>query len=558
MSATTSTPSFPRLRGIICLLFTLSAFPLSALAADGADAPSRGLGALDWLVVIVYALALIGIGVYYSRRQTTTEEYFVGSRSISPFLAGISLYATLFSTLSYIGVPGEIIQNGPVLVAIGVVAAPLIYLIVGYWIIPMIMKLPVTSAYELLEKRLGFPVRLLGSTIFVATRLLWMSVMLYTTSFVLVTVMGWDQAMATPLAIFAGGLTAIYTVTGGLRAVVVSDVVQFFVLLVGAIFTLIYITYSMGGVGGWWPTEWANHWQPQPFFSLDPDVRVTVVGTFVGAIIWWLCTSASDQMAIQRYLSTRDEKAARRAFLHNTMGNIVVTVILGLVGLAVLGFYRSNPEAIPSTLSLSGKGDVFFPHYVSHFLPAGVPGLVLAGLLAAAMSSLSSGINSSITVISTDFIDPFRKGPPRSNASQLRTARYLAALISIVAIAGSQVAGLIPGNLIEVASKTVNLLICPLFGLFFLALFVKSATPFGALMGAFYSFSAALLIGYWELIIGGDLVSFQWIAPIALAVTMVAGPLFSQLPTRGKSKSVMAVYYVVSIAPVIAFVVLAR
>uniref|UniRef100_UPI00404AAA53 sodium:solute symporter family transporter n=1 Tax=Cephaloticoccus sp. TaxID=1985742 RepID=UPI00404AAA53 len=503
-------------------------------------------------------MALIGIGIYYSRRQTTTEDYFVGGRSISPFLAGISLYATLFSTLSYIGVPGEIIQNGPVLVGIGVAAAPLIYLIVGYWIIPMIMKLPVTSAYELLEKRLGFPVRLLGSTIFVATRLLWMAVMLYTTSFVLVSVMGWDPTMSTPLAIFAGGLTAIYTVTGGLRAVVVSDVVQFFVLLIGAVFTLIFITVTMGGIGAWWPTEGVTHWQPQPFFSFDPDVRVTVVGTFIGAIIWWLCTSASDQMAIQRYLSTRDEKAARRAFLHNTIGNIVVTLVLGLVGLAVLGFYRSNPGAIPSTLSLSGKGDVFFPHYVSHFLPAGVPGLVLAGLLAAAMSSLSSGINSTITVISTDFIEPFRKGPARSNASQLKTARYLAAAISVVAIAGSQVAGAIPGNLIEVASKTVNLLICPLFGLFFLALFVKSATPFGALMGAIYSFSAALLIGYWDLLIGGDSVSFQWIAPISLAVTMVCGPLFSQLPTRGKSKAVMAAYYATGIAPIVAFVVIAR
>jgi len=503
-------------------------------------------------------LALIGIGIYYSRRQTTTEEYFVGGRSISPFLAGISLYATLFSTLSYIGVPGEIIQNGPVLIAVGLLAAPLIYVIVGYWVIPMIMKLPVTSAYELLEKRLGFSVRLLGSGIFLLTRLLWMSVMLYTTSFVLVTVMGWSPAMATPLAIIAGALTAVYTVTGGLKAVVVSDVVQFFVLLTGAIFTLIYITVSMGGIKEWWPTSAPSHWQPQPFFSLDPDVRVTVVGTFIGAIIWWVCTSASDQMAIQRYLSTRNEKTARRAFLHNTFGNIGVTVALGFVGLAVLGFYRANAGSIPSTLSLAGKGDVFFPHYVSHYLPAGIPGLVLAGLLAAAMSSLSSGINSTITCITTDFINPFRSGEPLSQKQQLKNARYLAAIISITAIVGSQLASVIPGNLMEVASKTVNLLICPLFGLFFLALFIKFATPFGSMMGAIYSFAAALLVGYWEVLIGGDQISFQWISPIALGVTMICGPLFSLLPTRGKSPQVLTGYYAICILPIIAFVVAVR
>ena len=106
--------------------------------------------------------------------------------------------------------------------------------------------------------------------------------------------------------------------------------------------------------------------------------------------------------------------------------------------------------------------------------------------------------------------------------------------------------------------KTVNLLICPLFGLFFLALFVKFATPFGAIMGALYSFTAALLIGYWEILIGGDQVSFQWISPIALIVTMLAGPLFSLLPTRGKSAKILAGYYAISILPIAIFVMIAR
>ena len=173
------------------------------------------------------------------------------------------------------------------------------------------------------------------------------------------------------------------------------------------------------------------------------------------------------------------------------------------------------------------------------------------------MSSLSSGINSTVTVISKDFIDPFRK-EAHTDAHQVKVVRYIAAGIGLAAIAGSQLAGIIPGNLIEVGGKTINLLVCPLFGLFFLALFVKFATPFGAIMGAIYSITGATLIGYWEVLIGGDPVSFQWIAPVSLLITVICGPLFSLLPTRGKPKPVLAAYTIASLVPLIAFITLAH
>lgn len=541
-------PLFRLVRALVTAGLAVT-FPAFARAAESAEAPARGFAPVDWAVVVLYAGALMAIGFYYARRQTSTEEYFVASRSIAPFLAGISLYATMFSTLSYIGNPGEIIRNGPVVLFVGLTAAPILYLIVGYGVIPLIMRQAVTSAYELLETRLGRGVRLLGSGLFVLTRLAWMALMLYTTSLVLVTVMGWNPAWATPLSIATGVLTTAYTLTGGLRAVVVSDVVQFFVLLLGAILTLVFVTVTLGGVGAWWPDGWQPHWQEQPFFSLDPAVRATTVGTFVGAIIWWTCTSAADQMAIQRYLSTRDAKAARRAFLHNCLGNIVVTTILGLVGLALLGFYRHHPDLLPRHASLTQNADALFPHYVSHFLPAGIPGLVMAGLLAAAMSSLSSGISSTITVVSKDFIEQLWPDSHRTDRDRLRTAHLLGGVIGLIAIAGSQIAGIIPGNLIEVMGKSINLLLCPLFGLFFLALVVPFATPFGAIMGALYSFGAALLTAYWEPFTGGGPVSFQWIAPIALVVSLTASCGFSLLPTRGRSAKVLAGYTAATLAP---------
>jgi len=126
-----------RLRWGSCLVAGLAAASAPALqAAETGLAPPRGFGLLDWFIVILYAVALLGVGWFYSRQQTNSEEYFVGSRRVSPFLVGISLYATMFSTLSYIGLPGELIQNGPVLLCVTLAAYPIIYFIVGYWIIP--------------------------------------------------------------------------------------------------------------------------------------------------------------------------------------------------------------------------------------------------------------------------------------------------------------------------------------------------------------------------------------------------------------------------------------
>lgn len=533
-------------------------FPVNLRAAESAESVVRGFGFADWAVLFVYAVVLVGIGFYYSRRQSTSEEYFVAGRNLAPFLAGVSLYATMFSTLSYIGNPGETAQNGPVLLCLNLVSLPAIYLIVGYLIIPPIMRLQVTSAYELLETRLGRPIRLMGSGIFIVIRLLWMALMLYTTALVLVTVLSWDTRWLMPIMICTGVVTTVYTLYGGIKAVVITDVLQFFVLLLGAIITVVFVTMLMGGVGAWWPEKWADHWAPQPFFSLDPGVRVTMVGTFVGNIIWWVTTSGSDQMAIQRYLSTRDAAAARRAFLHNSIAGASVTVILGLVGLAVLGFFRANPSSLPAALSLSKNGDALFPHFVSHILPVGLRGVLVAGMLAAAMSSVSSGISSIITVLSKDFMATFWPHSQRSDASRLKMAHILAAVVGMVIIAGSQLANIVPGNLIEVCGKTINLFICPMFGLFFLALFVPFATPFGALLGAIYSMAAAILVAYWDVITGGARISFQWISPIAFVTSIVFSCLFSLLPTRGKSAAILAGYTLAALVPWIVLLLAVR
>lgn len=508
----------------------------------------RGLRWPDWAVVGLYAAFMLVIGWYYSRRQTSTEEYFLGSRSMGSFVIAISLYATLLSTISYLSVPGEIIRHGPSIIIWGVLGLPLIIVICGYALIPFFMKLPITSAYEILEGRLGIVVRLVGSVIFVITRLIWMALLIYLAAKAVVVMVGWPESTTPLVVVVAGVIAVLYTAMGGLRAVVITDVVQFFVLLAGAIITAIFVSIDIG-FGAWFPTSWAPHWDTVPFFSWNPVVRVTIIGSIVSGATWTIFTYGSDQVAIQRYLATRDAKAARRALYINCLVSLVISGALAFVGFSVLGFFRNNPQAIADGKNLLANADFLFPHYIANYLPVGVAGLVIAAMFAAAMSSLDSGINSIVTVFYTDFLSRFRKGSG-TREHNVKLAKYLVLGIGTVVVLLSAPVGNIPGNITEVTSKTNGLFVAPLFGLFFMCLFVRFSTPFGAIVGALYGFAFAFIWAFWDVLTGGPMLSFQWISLFPFVVHVVVGSLVSLLPTRGKSWPVMILWTVAALAPI--------
>lgn len=512
---------------------------------------SLAFAPFDWVVLAIYAAVLLGIGFHFYRHNAgTNEEFFVGNRRTNPLLAGISLFTALTSIITYIGTPGEYIQYGPMLPFVAnLITLPIIQLVVACWLIPVFMRLPITSAYELLENRLGLSVRRIGSLTYMVTRLVWMALILFTSAKVLIYVTGCDSRWAPFIAAAIGVVTTTYTLFGGIRTVMITEAVQFCLLVVGALLTIASVTWKLGGLHAWWPQHWDPHWPPQPVFSLDPHVRVTLVGTFVYYAICNICAAGSDQSAVQRFLTTRDAKAASRAYLLNQVAVVVVSVILGLVGAALMGFYRARPQFVPPGMSFERTGDGFFPLYISQFLPTGISGLVVASLMAAAMSCLSAGINSLIAIITKDFVETTAKKTFRTERQKLQLTRQMAVVIGVLVVLATVGVGSVRGNIFEVAGKTVNLLGCPLFGLFFLALFVPFATPFGAILGAIYSFAAAVLVAYWDVLTGLAPITFLWIAPISLVASLAAGCLFSLLRTRGRSPQALAVYALASLGP---------
>ena len=521
----------------------------------------RGLSWPDWAVILLYGASMLGIGWYYSRRQTSTEEYFLGSRKLNPTLIGISMLATLLSTIGYLGNPGEMIKHGP-MIAMTNLTLPFAYVAVGYLLIPRIMKSNITSAYELLESRLGLAGRLVGAVIFILARLVWMALLIYIAAKLMVAMLNWGPEMI-PWVVIAAGIVAVaYTAMGGLRAVVITDVIQFALLMGGAILTVCLITIKMGGFT-WIPTEWASHWDRQPLFSWNLSTRVTVTGSIIASWLWWICVAGSDQVAIQRYLATRDVKAARHSFLVNCLANLAVALVLYAVGFALLGFFTVNPHLIPDGKHLLADADYLFPHYIANYLPLGVAGLVVAAMFAAGMSSLDSGVNSIVTVIHRDFIgrlfrrDIGQKDPvPAENSKQtksgeqLRLAKYLVFAIGIAVVLMSSQIGKVPGNIVEVTNKTGSLFVGPLFGLFFMALFVRRATGFGAIIGAVYGFMIGFAFAFWDKITGAaQSLSFQWIILASLVVQIPASLLLSRIPTRAKGVAYALICGVVSLIP---------
>jgi SSS family solute:Na+ symporter len=522
-----------------------SAFATQAWDAQNGEAITDGgtLGGLvwiDWTIIVVYAMSTIVLGWYFGRRQNSTLEYFVGSGNMNWLLIGVSLFATLLSTISYLSVPGEILGKGPIYLSM-LLAFPIVYVIVAYGLLPVYMQHRVTSAYEMLEVRLGLSVRLLGAMMFLIMRLVWMSLLVYLAAKAMTVMLGVEPEYIPVIVLVTGFVSVIYTTLGGLRAVVITDLIQTILLFGGALLVVAMITYDTGNFS-WFPTQWQDHWDTQPIFSFDPRTRVTVVGSIVSVLIWYVCTAGGDQVSVQRFMATKDARAARRSFATQLIVSTLVHVTLVVVGLALLGFFRAHQDALPVGMSIHENADDLFPQYISYHLPIGVSGLVVAAMFAAAMSSIDSGVNSITAVVMTDLLDRFGLRP-ETEKRQVLAARLLALGIGTVVILGSSAMDSIPGNITAVTNKTVNLLTPPLFALFFFALFVPFSTPLGVWLGWLGGVTTAVLTAFSGPIFGldpetgYDPISFQWIGLLTLIVNLTIGLLVSWLSYNGKPQA---------------------
>jgi SSS family solute:Na+ symporter len=507
------------------------------LGADGQAAEASGLHWIDWVIICVYALVVVWIGYISSKRKGTTSDYFIGGKGIGSTVIGISMFVTLYSTISYLNGPGEMVRYGWGKVIGDLVAAPFGYLFVFFVLIPVLMRKRVVSAYQLLEDQLGPHVRTLGAVIFIFMRMVWMAVLIHFGSVAIGVILNLDSSTEPVVKIAIGLIAITYTTMGGLRAVMITDTIQFFILFSGVIATILVVTLHFKGFS-WIPNERLPHWEDQPLFSWDLTVRVTIIGAIIQSFFFDIMSPGSDQTQIQRYMATTDIREARRAILVRMVGLLSTTTLLAIMGLALVSFYSVNSSLLPEGKTFFNYGDQIFPYFIAHELPVGVSGLVVAALFAAAMSSVDSGVNSITAVFMTDFLDRYHR-PPESEEVHKRIAKRLAFTIGIIVISVSMLVPWVPGNFVEVTARTIQVFIPILFGIFCMAFFVRWSTPFGVLVGTCYGVATGIIVPYWEVFTGQEALSFILYVPIIFIGQFIPSCILSWLPTRGKSPGVL-------------------
>lgn len=371
-----------------------------------AATPTQPPGAFrltDWLVVALYFLLVVGISVVVSRRmESTTSDFFLGGGKIPWWAAGLSIFGSKLSALTFIAIPAKAYAtdwvyflNNMMIVAV----APIIV----FFYLPYFRKMKLTSVYQYLEIRFSPNVKLLGSLTFVLFQVSRLGIVIYLPALVLSAVTG-INILVCILAITV--ITTAYSVSGGIEAVIWTEVMQVVVLLGGALLSLVFIGRSVDGGMGQVITEATQHGKFRLAIMRWDIAEPVLWVVFVGGFLTQLVTYSSDQVVVQRYLTTSTEKEARQSIYTNALLVIPASLIFFAVGTALWVYFRHHP----TLQNPHGNTDDVFPWYISQQLPAGLSGLVIAGLFAATMSTISSSMNSIATVITTDFYQKFRSG----------------------------------------------------------------------------------------------------------------------------------------------------
>ena len=480
-------------------------------------------GWIDYTVAAVYLTTLVIVGSLFVKGQHSINDFFLAGRSMGGLVVAISILAAFFSGISYLGAPAEVYKNGLAFFWVMLaffIATPFTTL----FLMPFFYRARFLTAYHYLEERFSLPVRLLASGLFILRVSLWLGGAVYAPALAL------KQATGLPLwiSILATGiLTTFYTTLGGMKAVIWTDVIQFFVLFGGQ--ALIVVAALVKIPGGWSEIAQvaAANGQPLPLATLDPSVRITWPGVLLAAALLLLVQMATDQVAVQRYMTARDLRTARRALWLKLAATLPVLALFYGTGVVLRAFYNHAPD--PLATKLISSADQILPYFVVNELPCGLPGVLIAAILGASMSTCSAGLNSLASATMVDFQQRLSRGPKSSDAQQLRQARLWTVAYGALVIGLAYVVSRL-GTLVEATNTIIGMIGGPLLGLFITGIFIKRVNASAALCGCVVGFAACIVTKLCTE------TSFLWFTFIGTAVTCLVAWLLSFLWRSAQAK----------------------
>ncbi|MCA9425568.1 MAG: sodium:solute symporter [Candidatus Omnitrophica bacterium] len=432
----------------------------------------------DLITIIVYFVFTMGIGFWFMRRNKSTDDYFKGGGKIPFWAAGMSLLATAISSISFLAYPGIAYASDWSLIVPGLML-PFAALIGAFVFAPFYRASRFTSAYEYLEGRFSPGVRMYAVVLYLIQQVWRLGSVLYLLSIPIKLMTGVEPFW---VILVVGICTTVYCFVGGLEAVIWTDVVQTFVLLSGGLITVLIVFFTPGvGPGFVFDTAVENH-----KFNITANTDFT---WFTEKTIWVLILyglvqnvqeHVSDQIKVQRYCSVKDETAAKRAVMFNGILCIPVWFLFMFVGTCLYAFYKVKVD--PTVAGIENPDEVF-PHFIITQMPVGLSGLVIAAVMAAAMSTLSSSMNSSATVLTVDIVKRYL-APNRDDHYYLNIGKFMTALGGVLMI----VTALVVSKYLKEAFLPISFFITSLTfgglgGLFCIGFFSTRANARGIAIG---------------------------------------------------------------------------
>jgi solute:Na+ symporter, SSS family len=482
---------------------------------------------IDWIVLGAYFLIVLLIGAIYRTEREGIFGYFFARGQMPWWAVGFSLIATSVSASTFLGTPAEAYQHDCRLLQLNL-GVPISILIVCAVFIPFFRASGATSAYEVLERRFDLKTRTLASVFYIIHVLLRTGILIYGPSIMLARILDLDIRV---IIAVVGAVTIAYTAMGGIRAVIWTDVIQFFILFAGGILICIFVSLDVpGGAGAVLDAARAGgklRWFDPSWGLANPR---NIWATGIAYIALDLAIRATDQQFVQRYLCCRDIPRARFAAISSAVWGLLVAMLFFAVGVFLWGYYHAYPAEFAQITDIN----MLVPHYVATKLPWGVSGLLVAAVFAAAMSSIDSAINSLATTATIDFYERFGGNKERS----LAFARASTIVWGVLGIGFAIYAASFGMNILELALSFTSLFTGALLGIFLLAVAVPWVSGTGAFVGALLGM-ATLATVTWGLKLP---ISWPWYPVISAGTAVVAGSLISlAVPRRRAIAAALAV-----------------
>lgn len=439
---------------------------------------------VDYAVIAVYGTVIAAISLFFSRRQKTAADYFVASRSMPAWAVAMAMMAALISSNTLVGHPATVFQKGMILF-LGSLTLPVVLIFVARVIVPFYRNVVGMSAYEYLGARFGVGGRLYASVCFMADRLFDVGVTMLTTAVPICVIAGWslEDHLQQVILVFAA-FTVVYTVIGGMKAVVWTSVVQGFVFVGAAVIIAARLIFApeCGAPGAVITAAWdAGRFSFGSFeFTWKSFVDPALTTQWLIILAYtanWARRYIADQHMVQRYLIARTDRDASRGALWNGLICVPVWGIFMVIGACLYGYYATSGATPPAV------SDEVMPHFIVHQLPAGVVGLMAAAILAASMSSVSPDLNSIATAFTADLAGHL--APGMADRTRLLVGRVAVAgagaLATLVALVMAPKGG--AATIMERAVTIAAILSGGMLGLFFLGFFTRRATRGGCYAG---------------------------------------------------------------------------